>query len=404
MRTLLVGLVVLLGGSGLIGAIFGDASPGNATSAGLISVGILILAYKIYNANSLKPSPKDLVAYFLYAIAYLIVAILVAAFFDPKVSRIYEVIVGIIIASLTAYGGYRVHRRKYLVISPEQKVKMQQQATEAGERLKEASRTAVEKMQVAIDRRLEEPAIELTPSAEKSMTTENEVANADSVQKEVQQEHIAHVHRKGDIIAYFEKYAELTRGRDWRGICTLNQINFDSFGTKKELRVLHQHLESDEVVFAITSGMMQQTVTSNSLDFGANTWLVVLTNERFLFLDSAMLTSSVDKQSIRFDKVQAVSSSQGLVLGKIIVDIGNRMVVIDNCQKATVAIISDLANKWLRELQRRGSMPVHAPTPTRQQPGERPIEALKGLAELFASGALTEDEFKAAKAKLLAQL
>jgi len=249
-----------------------------------------------------------------------------------------------------------------------------------------------------------QPALEVTPSAEKSISSIDEAASADSNPQELQQSPIAHVHRKGDIIADFEKYAELTRGRDWRGICTLNQIAFDSFGTKKELGVLHQHLENDEVVFAITSGVMQQSVTSNTLDFGANTWLVVLTNERFLFLDSAMLTSSVDKQSIRFDKVQAVSSSQGLVLGKIIVDIGNRMVVIDNCQKATVAIISDLANKWLRELQRRGSMPLRASTAARQQPGERPVEALKGLAELFASGALTEEEFKAAKAKLLAQL
>ena len=248
------------------------------------------------------------------------------------------------------------------------------------------------------------PALELTPSAEKSMTTDDEAANANGAQETIQQQPVAHVHRKGDIITDFEKYAELTRGNDWRGICLLNQIDFDSFGTKKELAVLHQHLEDGEVVFAITSGLMQQTATSNSLDFGTNTWLVVLTNERFLFLDSAMLSSSVDKQSIRFDKVQAVSSSQGLIFGKIIVDIGNRMVVIDNCFKATVAVISDLANKWLRELQRRSSMPVSNPTPAPQQPTERPIEALKGLAELFASGALTEDEFKAAKAKLLAQL
>ena len=55
-----------------------------------------------------------------------------------------------------------------------------------------------------------------------------------------------------------------------------------------------------------------------------------------------------------------------------------------------------------RELQRRGSMPV--PAPTHQQPSERPVEALKGLAELFAAGALTEEEFMAAKTKLLAQL
>jgi hypothetical protein len=98
---------------------------------------------------------------------------------------------------------------------------------------------------------------------------------------------------------------------------------------------------------------MSQTQTSNAFDWGTNTWLVVLTNERFLFLDHAMLTRSVDTQSIRHDSVQAVSASQGWMLGKIQVDLGARTVIIDNCQKATVSVVASMANKWLRVLQKR---------------------------------------------------
>ena len=198
-----------------------------------------------------------------------------------------------------------------------------------------------------------------------------------------------------------EKYAEYTKARNWEAICKLNNVGLDSFGTKKELNVLANYLEEDEIVFALTSGIMVQTETSNSFDFGANTWLVALTSERFLFLDCAMMTSSVDTQSIRHDKVQAVSASQGWVLGKIMVDLGSRVLVIDNCQKATVSVIADLANKWLKELQKQKSTTVlNANAPAE----ESPLDKLEKLAKLLAMGALTDEEFKVAKAKILAAM
>ena len=151
----------------------------------------------------------------------------------------------------------------------------------------------------------------------------------------------------------FEKYAECTKAANWEDLCKLNDVSLDSFGTKKELKALPQYLEPDEVVFALTSGIMSKTETSNSFDFGSNTWLVVLTSDRFLFLDAAMLSNSVDTQSVRHDHVQAVSASQGIILGKIIVDLGSRTLVIDNCQKATVKVMANIANKWIKEFSEK---------------------------------------------------
>ena len=131
----------------------------------------------------------------------------------------------------------------------------------------------------------------------------------------------------------YDKYVELTQSHDWAAIFKLNGVEIDNFGTKKELGVLPSYLEKDEVVFALASGVMGQTDTSNSFDFGTNTWLVVLTSDRFLFLDHAMLSKSVDTQSIRHKMVSAVSSSQGLMLGKISIDLGSRVLEIDNCNK-----------------------------------------------------------------------
>lgn len=143
----------------------------------------------------------------------------------------------------------------------------------------------------------------------------------------------------------FDWYLSYTQQKDWESICHLNGIRFDKFGTKKEINFLSDYLEEGEVVFALASGVMSQTETSNSFEFGVNTWLVVLTNERFLFMDAAMLTNSVDTQSIRLNRVQAVSASQGLVLGKIMIDLGSRVVTVDNCIKESVKVVADLANK-----------------------------------------------------------
>ena len=196
----------------------------------------------------------------------------------------------------------------------------------------------------------------------------------------------------------FKKYAEFTKTKDWEGICKLNDVELDSFGTKKELNVLSEYLENNEVVFALTSGMMSQTETSNSLDFGTNTWLVALTSDRFLFLDHAMLTSSVDTQSIRHDRVQAVSASQGFMFGKIMVDLGSRMLVIDNAAKSTVKVMASLANKWLKEVaEKKDKIQT-----TNIKPSDTPfLDMLERLDKLFALGALSDTEFNNLKEKLL---
>jgi len=209
-----------------------------------------------------------------------------------------------------------------------------------------------------------------------------------------------HNSEKKGIMDNYEKYREFTISRNWEGICSINGVELDSFGTKKELGVLPTYLEEGEVVFALTSGIVSQTKTSNATDFGPNTWLVTLTNERFLFLDCAMLSSSVDIQSARHEYIQAVSASQGWMYGKISVDLGNRMIVIDNCKKETVNIMAKLANQWVRELKEKKAQAQQQPV----QVTESSLDKLEKLANLLSIGALTQEEFNSAKAKILESL
>ena len=193
-----------------------------------------------------------------------------------------------------------------------------------------------------------------------------------------------------------EQYKALTNQNDWAGIFRLNQLEIDDFGTKKELKVLGEYLQNDEVVFAIVSGVMSQTETSNDFDFGANTWVAALTSERVLCLDHAMLSSSVDTQSIRLNRIQAVSASQGWVFGKVIIDIGARMIEIDNCVKSHVKTFAELANELIRENE-ESNKTVSAPNISIAD------EILK-LSDLHAKGILTDDEYSTAKSKLIEKL
>lgn len=201
----------------------------------------------------------------------------------------------------------------------------------------------------------------------------------------------------------FDRYRKMTAEQDWTGIFRFNSLRKDLVGVGKELRVLHQYLQDNEVVFALLAGVMSQTTTSNVTDTGFNTWLGVLTDKRILMLDHAMLSESVDTQSIRHDRIQAISSSQGWMFGKVTIDIGNRSIMIENCDKEHVKAFSSIANDWLEYI---GGRVVGESTRPRDYPvsDRDPIEEIRRLAELKDAGILSEEEFGRAKAALLSKM
>lgn len=193
------------------------------------------------------------------------------------------------------------------------------------------------------------------------------------------------------------KYKAATQAGDWRTIATLNGCNFDTFGTKKEFGVLSRYLEPGETVLALASGMVSQGTTANSSDKGTSTWLVALTDERFLLLDHAFLTKAVDTQSVRLPSVQAVSASQGFVLAKLTIDLSARLITVDSVQKKDAAAMVEVANRLLKDRETKAAAPA-APAAV-DFAGQ-----LTKLAGLRDAGVLTEDEFSEAKRKILAAM
>lgn len=219
---------------------------------------------------------------------------------------------------------------------------------------------------------------------------------------------------------HYRQYQQCTAERNWRGIFKINRpmVSTGFLFTKREMKRLHEFLEPDEIVFAFCSGVMPQTITSNYSDSGTNTWLVVLTSTRFLFLDHAFWTRAIDTQSIRHEHVQAVSASQGWVFGKIIIDLGARLVTVDHVGQDDVQIMAGIANRWYDTLrrakehveeQRHGSI-IAAAAAMVANPAESKAstvsiaDELKKLADLRASGALSDDEFAEAKSRLLERI
>ena len=190
---------------------------------------------------------------------------------------------------------------------------------------------------------------------------------------------------------HYEEYAKLTKEHDWWGICELNGItNKQAVNTKKALSVLPEQLQEGEIVFAITNGISKELKTVNRS-------LVVLSNERLLFLEASTFSNSGSTQSIRYDNVQAVTAVQGWFTDKLSIDLGARVITIEYCIQGTAKIVANIANKWLKELADKKATQIQTPSST-----ETTLDKLEKLAKLHQMGALSDEEFNTEKQKLLA--
>ena len=129
---------------------------------------------------------------------------------------------------------------------------------------------------------------------------------------------------------------------------------------------------------------------------GLRTRLVVLTNERILFLDHAMLSSSVDTQSIRLNRVQAVSASQGWWYGRVTIDTSSKFILISRCEREDVKVFADMANQLIRNKDDE--------LDTTLSKGISVADEIEKLSDLHKKRILTDKEFSEAKAKLISDL
>lgn len=121
--------------------------------------------------------------------------------------------------------------------------------------------------------------------------------------------------------------------------------------------------------------------------------LAAVTDRRLLFVGAGFLTAPRQAE-VAFQNVTAVSQRAGLVQGSItLATVGGR-IVIDRVPNADLVPVAGAI------ATRLGSAPPPPPQPTPAAPADI-VSQLERLARLREQGALTQQEFEAAKARLL---
>ncbi|MGO5426532.1 PH domain-containing protein [Fusobacterium mortiferum] len=163
----------------------------------------------------------------------------------------------------------------------------------------------------------------------------------------------------------------------------LGQI--DMFGTKKEVKELPNIMYAGETLEYLMSGFMN-----------GNTWLIVCTNKRILFLDKGLIFGCKQLE-IPLDKVNSVETSKGLLLGSIKVWDGASAMKIDNVQKFALQPFVTAVNN-AREALKNNNQQIKV---EKNNDTNDYIKELEKLAELKEKGIITEDEFLSKKKQLL---
>lgn len=124
-------------------------------------------------------------------------------------------------------------------------------------------------------------------------------------------------------------------------------IGDDRFFTTKELDILPTVLDVNEQVLSFSSGIMN-----------GDTWLIVLTDHRVLFLDKGMLWG-LSQTSIDLDRINNVQGKTGFIFGEIRIVDNSQSHEIRNVWKRTV-------NPFMTRLRaamqaKRNGVQLHAP-------------------------------------------
>lgn len=158
----------------------------------------------------------------------------------------------------------------------------------------------------------------------------------------------------------------------------------DEWGTRKEIAELPAVLGVDEHIKAITSGLTD-----------GNTWLIVCTNKRIVMLDKGMIYG-LRLIDIPLDRINSISQSKGLVLGKISITDGAVTRTIENVSNITVSFFADTVNKEIQLFKQSKITPI-----TQVVNNTSVADELLKYKQLLDMGVLTQEEFNAKKKELL---
>lgn len=157
---------------------------------------------------------------------------------------------------------------------------------------------------------------------------------------------------------------------------------YDTFGTKKELKELPNLLEENEKIVYLTSGF-----------WNGNTYLIVVTDIRLLFIDKGMIYG-MTKHEFPFSKINSVSYRKGMLLSELWVYHGASKMVIKDIQNIYIDKTVDAIRDQIKKHENKTTAPSTSNNAT-------VADELLKYKELLDAGAISEEEFRKIKNKLL---
>ncbi len=161
-----------------------------------------------------------------------------------------------------------------------------------------------------------------------------------------------------------------------------NLGDFDRWFTKKEIKYLPEVIDEGEEIKAVTSGLHE-----------GNTWLIVVTNRRVIFLDKGFFYG-LKQMEMPIEQITSVSHKLGIIFGSIEIQTAGGKKLIEDIDKKDVAKVASTISRLLRNLKESNNSSV---------PGVDVVSQLEKLAKLKEKGILTEEEFQREKRKLLGE-
>ena len=158
----------------------------------------------------------------------------------------------------------------------------------------------------------------------------------------------------------------------------------DDWGTKKEIDELPNILTKDEYIKAITSGLND-----------GNTWLIVCTNRRVLMLDKGLIYG-LKLIDIPLDRINSISHSKGLILGKIAITDGSTTRIIENVPNNSVVFFVNTVNNEIELYKQSKKTHIY-----QVENNNSPADEIIKYKQLLDMGILTKEEFDAKKNELL---
>lgn len=149
--------------------------------------------------------------------------------------------------------------------------------------------------------------------------------------------------------------------------------------TKKEVKELPRIINDDEIITYATSGVYE-----------GNTWLVVSTNKRIIFLDKGMFFG-VKQVEVPLSKVNSIKYTKGLFFGEIEIWDGASMIKVEKVLKKTLIPFVNAVNDSIEQSEK-----LHKPLNQSSVADE-----LIKFKKLLDEGVVTQEEFNKKKRELL---